>query len=149
MKLENVKVGETYTLAIGKNKVTVVVKGVDAKGKIAVASAGGKQITVADAGRLTVRTVVDGVGRPSAKPAAHATAPAIGDGKKERFPAVDSATVIGSGRFKGLTAFRSLFFSRTVGASRQETAPGRKSLSAPERWQGSSPTSNEYADRCR
>ena len=71
MKLENVKVGEAYTLKVGKNLVAVTVKGVDAKGKITVASAGGKQMTVADAGRLTVRTVADGVGRPSAKQAAH------------------------------------------------------------------------------
>jgi hypothetical protein len=71
MKLENVKVGETYTLAIGKNKVAVTVKDADAKGKITVASAGGKQMTVADAGRLTVRTVADDVGQPSAKGAAH------------------------------------------------------------------------------
>jgi hypothetical protein len=71
MRLENVVVGETYTLAVGKNKVAVAVKDVDAKGKITVATAGGKQMTVADAGRLTVRTVADGVGRPSAKHAAH------------------------------------------------------------------------------
>jgi hypothetical protein len=73
MKLENVKVGETYTLAIGKNKVAVTVKGVDAKGKITVSSTGGKQMTVADAGRLTVRTVADDVGRLTAKQAAHGT----------------------------------------------------------------------------
>ena len=71
MKLENVKLGETYTLAIGKNKVAVVVKDVDAKGKITVSPASGKMMTVADAGRLTVRTVADGVGRHSAKGAAH------------------------------------------------------------------------------
>ncbi len=33
MKLENVKVGETYTLKVGKNLVAVRVMGVDAKGK--------------------------------------------------------------------------------------------------------------------
>ena len=54
MKLENVKVGETYTLAIGKNAVQVTVTRVDEKGKITVMTAGGKQMTVADAARLTV-----------------------------------------------------------------------------------------------
>ena len=54
MKLENVKVGETYTLAVGKNAVQVTVMNVDEKGKISVMTAGGKTITVADAGRLTV-----------------------------------------------------------------------------------------------
>ena len=72
MKLENVKVGEAYTLKVGKNLVAVTVKGVDVKGKITVASAGGKQMTVTDAGRLTVRTVADDVGRLTAKQAAHA-----------------------------------------------------------------------------
>ena len=71
MKLENVKVGEAYTLKVGKNLVAVTAMSVDAKGKITVCPASGKMITVADAGRLTVRTVADGVGRPSAKGAAH------------------------------------------------------------------------------
>jgi hypothetical protein len=92
MKLENVKVGETYTLAVGKNKVAVVVKDVDAKGKITVASASGKQMTVADAGRLTVRTVADGVGRPSAKGATH------GASRKASTP---KATKAASGRNVG------------------------------------------------
>jgi hypothetical protein len=71
MKLENVKVGETYTLKVGKNVVAVRVMDVDAKGKITVSPASGKMMTVADAGRLTVRTVAAGVDRPSAKGAAH------------------------------------------------------------------------------
>lgn len=54
MKLENVKVGETYTLAVGKNAVQVTVTRVDEKGKITVMTGGGKQMTVADAARLTV-----------------------------------------------------------------------------------------------
>src|SRR5208283_978381 len=54
MKLENVKVGETYTLAIGKNAVQVTVTRVDEKGKITVMTGGGKQMTVADSARLTV-----------------------------------------------------------------------------------------------
>jgi len=54
MKLENVKVGETYTLAVGKNAVQVTVKGVDEKGKITVVTASGKTMTVADTARLTV-----------------------------------------------------------------------------------------------
>jgi hypothetical protein len=52
MKLENVKVGEAYMLKIGKNAVQVTVKDVDEKGKITVATASGKAITVADAARL-------------------------------------------------------------------------------------------------
>ena len=54
MKLENVKVGEAYTLAVGKNAVQVTVTNVDEKGKISVATTGGKTMTVADAARLTV-----------------------------------------------------------------------------------------------
>ncbi len=54
MRLENVQVGETYTLKVGKNAVQVTVKAVDEKGKITVTTAGGKTITVADAGRLAV-----------------------------------------------------------------------------------------------
>ena len=54
MKLENVKVGEAYTLAVGKNAVQVTVTRVDEKGKITVMTAGGKTMTVADAARLTV-----------------------------------------------------------------------------------------------
>ena len=42
MKLENVKVGEVYTLKVGKNLVAVTVKGVDAKGKITVVGSSGK-----------------------------------------------------------------------------------------------------------
>jgi len=54
MRLENVKAGETYMLKVGKNPVQVTVKAVDEKGKITVTTAGGKTITVADAGRLAV-----------------------------------------------------------------------------------------------
>jgi hypothetical protein len=54
MKLENVKVGETYTLAVGKNAVQVTVTRVDEKGKITVMTGGGKTISVADPARLTV-----------------------------------------------------------------------------------------------
>ena len=71
MKLENVKVGEVYTLKVGKNLVAVKAMSVDAKGKITVSPASGKMITVADAGRLTARTVVDGAGQHTAKQAAH------------------------------------------------------------------------------
>jgi hypothetical protein len=71
MKLENVKVGEVYTLKVGKNLVAVKAMSVDAKGKITVSPASGKMITVADAGRLIARTVVDGAGQHTAKQAAH------------------------------------------------------------------------------
>ena len=54
MRLENVKVGETYTLAVGRNAVPVTVTRVDEKGKITVLTGGGKTISVADAARLTV-----------------------------------------------------------------------------------------------
>jgi hypothetical protein len=54
MRLENVKVGETYTLAVGRNAVPVTVTSVDEKGKISDTTAGGKTISVADAARLTV-----------------------------------------------------------------------------------------------
>jgi hypothetical protein len=54
MRLENVKVGETYLLKVGRNAMDVTVKGVDAKGKISVATAAGKVVTVSDAGRLAV-----------------------------------------------------------------------------------------------
>ena len=54
MRLENVKAGETYMLKVGKNAVQVTVKAVDEKGKITVTTAGGKTLTVADAGRLAV-----------------------------------------------------------------------------------------------
>jgi hypothetical protein len=59
MKIENVKVGATYTLKVGRNLVAVKAMSVDAKGKITVSPASGKMMTVADAGRLTMRTVVD------------------------------------------------------------------------------------------
>ena len=54
MKLENVKSGEAYMLKVGRNAVQVTVKAVDEKGKIIVMTAGGKTLTVADAGRLAV-----------------------------------------------------------------------------------------------
>ena len=53
MRLENVAVGEAYLLKVGRNAVQVTVKGVDAHGKISVATAAGKTISVADAARLT------------------------------------------------------------------------------------------------
>jgi len=52
MKLENVKVGEAYTLKVGKTLVAVTVKDVDAKGKITVVGSSGKPMTVSDAARL-------------------------------------------------------------------------------------------------
>jgi len=58
-------------LKVGKNLVAVKAMSVDAKGKITVSPASGKMITVADAGRLTARTVVDGAGQHTAKQAAH------------------------------------------------------------------------------
>ena len=60
MKLENVKLGETYTLAIGKNAVQVTVTRVDEKGKITVLTGSGKTITVADAARLTAPKAAKG-----------------------------------------------------------------------------------------
>jgi len=68
MKLENVKVGETYTLKVGKNLVAVTVKDVDAKGKITVTTAGGKAITVADVARLTAKQAAHGVPGKAAAP---------------------------------------------------------------------------------
>jgi hypothetical protein len=75
MKLENVKLGETYTLAIGKNAVEVTVTRVDEKGKITVLTGGGKTISVADAARLTVHRE----GRASAP---DTNAPRAGKGAK-------------------------------------------------------------------
>ena len=60
MRIENVKLGETYTLAIGKNAVQVTVTRVDEKGKITVLTGGGKTISVADAARLTTPKVAKG-----------------------------------------------------------------------------------------
>jgi hypothetical protein len=54
MRLENVKTGETYLLKVGRNTVQVTVTRVDEKGKITALTAGGKTVTVADAGRLAV-----------------------------------------------------------------------------------------------
>ncbi|MGO8702196.1 MAG: winged helix-turn-helix domain-containing protein [Candidatus Brocadiia bacterium] len=80
MKLENVKVGETYTLAVGKNAVQVTVTGVGEKGKITVTTAGGKTITVADAGRLAVhregRASAPDTNAPQAAHGAHGKAAA-------------------------------------------------------------------------
>ena len=70
MKLENVKVGETYTLAVGRNAVQVTVTRVDEKGKITVMTGGGKTISVADAGRLTVRHTNAPQAAKGAKPTA-------------------------------------------------------------------------------
>ena len=85
MKLENVKVGETYMLAVGKNAVAVTVKGVDEKGKITVMTGGGKTITVADAARLTVH---------------HTNAPQAAKGAKTK-AAAPKATKAASGRDVG------------------------------------------------
>jgi hypothetical protein len=85
MKLENVKVGETYTLAVGKNAVQVTVKGVDEKGKITVVTASGKTMTVADAARLTVH---------------HTNAPQAAKGAKTK-AAAPKATKAASGRNVG------------------------------------------------
>jgi antitoxin (DNA-binding transcriptional repressor) of toxin-antitoxin stability system len=92
MKLENVKVGEVYTLKVGKNMVAVKAMSVDAKGKITVSPASGKMITVADAGRLTARTVADDAGRHTAKQAAHGA---------PRKPSTPKATKAASGRNVG------------------------------------------------
>ena len=85
MRLENVKAGETYMLKVGKNAVEVTVKGVDEKGKIAVTTAGGKTITVADAGRLAVH---------------HTNAPQAAKGAKTK-TAASKATKTASGRNVG------------------------------------------------
>ena len=52
MKLENVKVGETYTLKVGKNAVAVTVRSITPEGKIIVVGSSGKPMTVSDAARL-------------------------------------------------------------------------------------------------
>jgi hypothetical protein len=85
MRLENVQVGETYTLKVGKNVVQVTVKSVDEKGKIAVTTAGGKTLTVADAGRLAVH---------------HTNAPTAAKGAKTK-AAAPKATKAASGRNVG------------------------------------------------
>ena len=68
MKLENVKLGETYTLAIGKNAVEVTVTRVDEKGKITVLTGGGKTISVADAARLTAPKAAKGAKTEASTP---------------------------------------------------------------------------------
>jgi len=80
-----VKVGETYTLAVGKNAVQVTVKDVDEKGKITVVTASGKTMTVADAARLTVH---------------HTNAPQAAKGAKTK-AAAPKATKAASGRNVG------------------------------------------------
>ena len=85
MRLENVAVGETYMLKVGKNAVQVTVKSVDEKGKIAVTTAGGKTLTVADAGRLAVH---------------HTNAPTAAKGAKTK-AAAPKATKAASGRNVG------------------------------------------------
>jgi len=85
MRLENVQVGETYTLKVGKNVVQVTVKSVDEKGKIAVTTAGGKTLTVADAGRLAVH---------------HTNAPTAAKGAKTK-AAAPKATKAARGRNVG------------------------------------------------
>ena len=85
MRLENVKAGETYMLKVGKNPVQVTVKAVDEKGKITVTTAGGKTITVADAGRLAVH---------------HTNAPQAAKGAKTK-AAAPKTTKAASGRDVG------------------------------------------------
>jgi hypothetical protein len=85
MKLENVKLGETYTLAVGKNAVQVTVTRVDEKGKITVMTGGGKTMTVADAARLTVH---------------HTNAPQAAKGAKTK-AAAPKTTKTASGRDVG------------------------------------------------
>ena len=85
MRLENVKAGETYMLKVGRNAVQVTVQSVDEKGKITVTTAGGKTITVADAGRLAVH---------------HTNAPQAAKGAKTKAVA-PKATKAASGRNVG------------------------------------------------
>jgi len=85
MRLENVKAGETYMLKVGKNPVQVTVTGVNGKGKITVTTAGGKTLTVADAGRLAVH---------------HTNAPQAAKGAKTK-AAAPKATKAASGRDVG------------------------------------------------
>jgi len=93
MRIENVKTGEAYMLKVGKNVVQVTVKSVDEKGKITVATAAGKTVTVADAGRLAVHRE----GRASA-PDTNAPRAAHGARRKARTP---KATNAASGRNVG------------------------------------------------
>jgi hypothetical protein len=93
MRLENVKAGETYMLKVGKNPVQVTVTGVDEKGKITVTTAGGKTLTVADAGRLAVHRE----GRASAP---DTNAPQAAKGAKTKV-AAPKATKTASGRNVG------------------------------------------------
>ena len=101
MKLENVKVGETYTLKVRKNLVAVTVKDVDAKGKITVATTGGKAITVADAARLTAKQAAHGAPRKTSTPKATKTARGRNVGqqgapqaKEKRVGLVDAAIMV-------------------------------------------------------
>ncbi len=93
MRLENVKVGEAYTLAVGKNAAQVTVTRVDEKGKITVMTGGGKTITVADAARLTVHRE----GRASAP---DTNAPQAAKGAKTK-AAAPKTTKAASGRDVG------------------------------------------------
>jgi hypothetical protein len=107
MKLENVKVGEAYMLKVGKNTVQVTVNGVAAKGKITVRTAGGKTISVADAGRLSAKGTAHGAPRKPGTPKTTKAAPGrnVGqqgapDGKKERLSLLNGALAVlkGSGQ---------------------------------------------------
>ena len=99
MKLENVKVGETYTLKVGKNLVAVTAKGVDANGKITVVGSSGKAMTVADAARLA--PAAHGARGKAAAPKATKTASGRNVGqrgapqaKEKRVGLVDAAILV-------------------------------------------------------
>jgi hypothetical protein len=101
MKLENVKVGETYTLKVGKNVVAVRVMNVDAKGKITVSPASGKMMTVANAGRLSAKQAAHGARGKASTPKATKAARGRDVGqqgapqaKEKRVGLVDAAILI-------------------------------------------------------
>jgi hypothetical protein len=79
----------------------VTVKGVDAKGKITVASAGGKEMTVADAGRLSAKQAAHGARGKASTPKATKTARGRNVGqqgapgaKEKRVGLVDAAILV-------------------------------------------------------
>ena len=100
MRLENVAVGEAYLLKVGRNAVQVTVKGVDAHGKISVATATGKTITVADAARLTPQAAKGAkTNAPAPKPTKRASARNVAQmgaprGEGKRLGLVDAAILI-------------------------------------------------------
>ena len=93
MRLENVKVGETYTLAVGRNAVPVTVTRVDENGKITVLTGGGKTLNVADAARLTVHHTNAPQAAKGAKAASGRNVGQKGapQGEKKRLGLVDAA----------------------------------------------------------